>query len=62
MKKIILIHTLLSLLFANTALAQLRRGSPGSLENLKKSRKELELNTENQILEKLEQARLEDEK
>lgn len=61
MKKIILIYILAA---ATTATAQTRSMPLGStaVSGLKDARKELEAQTENTILERLEAARLEDEK
>ncbi|KYG61140.1 hypothetical protein AZI85_09300 [Bdellovibrio bacteriovorus] len=58
MKKIILV----SLLVSTAAQAQLVTSNAAALEGLKDARKQLEVKTENSILEKLEAARLEDER
>lgn len=58
MKKIILV----SVLAGTSAQAQLVTSNSAALEGLKDARKQLEVRTENQILEKLEAARLEDER
>lgn len=58
MKKIILV----SVLAGASAQAQLVTSNSAALEGLKDARKQLEVRTENQILEKLEAARLEDER
>lgn len=62
MKKIVFSSAILGLFAANAVQAQLRTSRTTSLESLKESRKQMEARTENQILEKLEAARLEDEK
>lgn len=62
MNKIFLSSALLSLLMTTSAQAQLRTSRSTSLVNLKDARKQMEARTESQILEKLETARLEDEK
>lgn len=58
MKKIILV----SLLMGTFAQAQLATSNRAALEGLKDARKQMEANTESKILEKLESARLEDER
>lgn len=64
MNKIIFSSILLSVSSFATqpAYAQLRSSNYSPVESLKNARKEMEVKTENQILEKLEAARLEDEK
>ncbi|MGZ3772297.1 MAG: hypothetical protein ACXVCY_00390 [Pseudobdellovibrionaceae bacterium] len=62
MSKVFFSVTLFILAANSTSYAQLRASKSSSLEDLKESRKKLEIRTENQILEKLEAARLEDEK
>lgn len=49
-------------LIAATSVAKQRGSGSVRLENLKTARQELEIATQNQILEKLEAARLEDER
>lgn len=58
MKKIIFV----SLLMGTFAQAQTAMSHKAALESLKDARKQMEANTENKILEKLESARLEDER
>ncbi|KHD87316.1 MAG: hypothetical protein OM95_14945 [Bdellovibrio sp. ArHS] len=58
MKKIILA----SLLISTATHAQLVTSNAAALEGLKDARKQLEVKTENSILEKLEAARLQDER
>lgn len=58
MKKIILV----SLLMGTFAQAQHTTSHKAALEGLKDARKQMEANTESKILERLESARLEDER
>ncbi|GEM_PF-2100966 len=58
MKKMIIA----SVLAGTSAQAQLVTSNSAALEGLKEARKQMETKTENQILEKLESARLEDER
>lgn len=62
MNKIIMTCALLGSLPAVSAQTLLRTSTTTSLDSLKDSRKQMELRTENQLLEKLEAARLEDER
>lgn len=62
MNKIIMTCALLGSLPVVSAQTQLRTSSTPSLDSLKDSRKQMEARTENQLLEKLEAARLEDER
>lgn len=61
MQKIILLVSFFSIL-TSTSLGQLRRSHSDVMGSLKDSRKQLELQTELSILEKLEAMRLEDER
>lgn len=64
MNKIIFSSILMSMssVVTHSAYAQMRSSNYSPVDSLKNARKEMEVKTENQILEKLEAARLEDEK
>lgn len=59
MKKIVILSVLLG---TSASQAQLRTAYPSTMEGLRDARKEMETRTENSILERLEAARLEDER
>ena len=59
MKKIVLLSLLVG---TSAAHAQLRTTNTSSMDGLRDARKQMEANTESSLLEKLESARLEDER